>query len=231
MGSMSASAIAPIAYLILVLGSLAIFSTLYRRRKALESSNLEPWFPTHHQRDIYLTLLHLDSPPCPPKLLKSALLERARENIARIYNIRESKAAATALLAKGSISEATFQQLNAAEGELNMEVQDVVAEAKALGGEDWGKTIMAQANECHQKDLLLKSLERGKVFAEFIKTQVDEDEVLRKEYQENQRKLALQTLGVEDEGNGAGANGDVSVDTMGTPNGNGVKTKKKKNKK
>src|SRR5271169_2595093 len=220
MVSISASAIAPIAYLILVLGSLTIFSTIYRRHKATLSSNLEPWFPQHRQRDIYLSLLHLNSPPCPPKLLKSALFERAREDIARIYNLRESKTAATSLLQKGSISEDTFQQLNVAEAELNVEIQDVVAEARALGGDDWGHTILAQANEYHQKNGMLKILERTRKYAEYVKTEVQEDEVLRKEYHASQRKIALQTLGV----NGSEdvkVNGDSTGDET-TVNANGV---------
>ena len=105
MFSVSASAIAPIAYLVLVLGSLGIFSTVYRRRKAQQSSNIEPWFPNHHQRDVYLTLLHLENPRAPQNLLKAALFERATEDIARIYALREAKMAAANLLQKGSISE------------------------------------------------------------------------------------------------------------------------------
>lgn len=230
MVSLSASAIAPIAYLVLVLGSLTIFSTVYRRRKAAESSKLEPWFAQHRERDIYLSLLHLDSPACPPKLLKSALFERAREDIARIYNLRESKTAAAALLQKGSISEATFLQLNAAETELNVEVQDVITEARALGGDDWGHTILAQANEYHQKNAMLRTLERTKKYAEYVKTQATEDEVLRIEYQENQEKIALQTLGVNGTENVNG-NGDMTADDEAAKANGVTPKKKKKNKK
>lgn len=76
----------PFAYLGVLLGSLATFSSLYRKRKARtsfpsspfflplqppkpsqltkrktgKSLSLEPWFPPHTQRDIYFSLLHLD---------------------------------------------------------------------------------------------------------------------------------------------------------------------------
>jgi translocation protein SEC66 len=198
MVSISASAIAPIAYFILVLGSLVVFSTVYRRRKALQSSNQEPWFPNHHERDIYLTLLHLDSPPCPPKLLKAALLERAREDVARVYILRESKPAGNQLLQKGSLSESTFQQLNAAEAEMNLEIQDVIAEARALGGDDWAASILAQANEYHQKNLILKTIERSKACAENERKKWNEEQSLRKEYQDKQREIALKELIGED---------------------------------
>jgi len=228
MVSISASAIAPVAYLVLVLGSLIIFSTFYRRRKALQSSNIEPWFPQHRERDIYLSLLHLESPACPPKLLKSALFERAREDVARIYILRESKLAAAQLLQKGSLSEATFQQLNAAEAEMNIEIQDVIGEARALGGDEWGQTILAQANEYHQKNAMLRTLERTKKYAERVKAEAAEEEVLRKEYQARERDVALKELGAEEK--------DVKVNGTATvegeiPSANGVKSKKKKNKK
>ena len=239
MFSISASAVAPIAYLILVLGSLTIFSTVYRRRKALQSASLEPWFPNHHERDVYLTLLHLENPPCPPKLLKTALLERAREDISRVYSLRESKTAATQLLQKGSISESTFQQIAHSEMELNLEIQDVTAEAKALGGTDWGETIFAQANELYQKNLILEIIERSKSYGEQERKKWDEEQLLRKEYQDRKREIALKELeGEADVKNGAMiTNGVVSSNAGGeTPNANveGLterKLKKKKNKK
>ena len=105
----------------------------------------------------------------------------------------------------------------------------MVAEARALGGEDWGHTILAQANEYHQKNGMLKILERTRTYAEYVKTEAEEDDVLRREYQASQRKIALQTLGV----NGTEevkVNGDSTGDE-GTTNANGVTSKKKKKNK
>jgi translocation protein SEC66 len=237
MVSISASAIAAIAYLILVVGSLAIFSTIYRRRRALQSSNLEPWFPEHKERDIYLTLLHFDT-PVSPKLLKAALFERAREDISRIYKLRESKTAATLLLQKGSISESTFQQIIAAEADLNAEIADVMAEAKALGGEEWGQNILPQANEYHQKSTILKTIERAKKMAETNKKEWVEEQELRKEYADQQREAALKELaGVENVNSNGVANGNGGLEGE-IPEGDGVRSegsaerkKKKKNKK
>jgi hypothetical protein len=64
-----------------------------------------------------------------------------------VYNLQEAKLAANTLLQRGILSELTMQILNAAQMELNTEIQDVVGEAKGLGGEAWGLTIMAHANE------------------------------------------------------------------------------------
>lgn len=230
--SMSASTIAPIAYLVLVLGSFILFSTFYRRRKAEQSKNVEPWFPTHHERDVYLTLLHLESPPSPPSLLKAALFQRAREDLRRVYAIREAKPAANNLLQKGSISEATFQALNVAEQELNAELQDVVAEARALGGDEWGQTILAQANEAHQRVLQGQMIERARVYAKRREVRWKEMEVVKAEMAEKQRELALKELTGENKSDQGNVNSVIrdkvnGVEASPTP----TKSKKKKNKK
>jgi translocation protein SEC66 len=227
--SFSASAIVPIAYLVLVLGSLGIFSTVYRRRKAQQSVNIQPWFPSHRPRDVYLTLLHLEDPPCPPNLLKAALFERATEDIARIYALREAKMAGANLLQKGSISEATFQQLNAAETETNMECQDVVNEARALGGAEWGETILAQANEAYQKAQFLKIMDKSKKYGEEHGKKYEETKTILKEEKDKQRELALKELTEET----SLTNGDVKDEEAngGLDESPDRKSKKKKNKK
>ena len=222
--SISSSAIIPIAYLLLVLGGLTVFSTIYRRRKAKQSQSLQPWYPTHHPRDIYLTLLHLDPSP-PNNLLKAALFDRAKEDISRVYQLREQKNAANQLLQKGSIAETTFQQILAAEQELNAEIMDVMNEARALGGEEWGQSIMAHANEYHQKTTILKTLEKSSSMAKKEREIWEAELAFRKEEAERQRELAIKEL-TED-----GVKVDMPVEGeipsgVGTPS----KSKKKKNK-
>jgi translocation protein SEC66 len=209
----SVSSIAPVAYFVLVLGSLITFNILYRAHKAKQSANLEPWFPVHHSRDIYLTLLHLD-PPCPPSMLKAALLERAKEDISRVYALREQKVSAHHLLQKGSLAETTFQRIENAEKELNAEIQDVVAEAGALGGEEWMKSILAQANECYQKEVVVSVVEKAKKMAEEERRRWDEHMERKKVIEEKRREIALKELGGE-----------------GTEEGTTTSKKKKKNKK
>jgi translocation protein SEC66 len=234
MVSVSASTIA-FGYLVLVLGSLTIFSTIYRRRKALQLSSVEPWFPNHRERDIYLTLLHQE-PACPPRLLKAALLERAREDISRVYMLRESKAAGSQLLQKGSISEVTFQRIVAAEAELNAEIADVMAEARALGGEEWGNSILPQANEFYQKMIVLEAIEKSKALAESERKRWDEEELFRKELRDKQREIALKELAGEEGVKGVAMHEDVKVVEGEIPNGVNVESltprkSKKKNKK
>ncbi|MCJ1359743.1 MAG: translocation protein S66 [Icmadophila ericetorum] len=144
----------PFAYLGVLVGSLATFSSLYRKRKAAKSSALESWFPPHLQKNIYLSLLHLEqtepgkdkSVTVPDSILKAALLRRATEDISRIISIRTGKQALATLLARGSVGDDLWQRFLRAEKEVEEELKDVVSEANALAP-GWGQTIFQSANE------------------------------------------------------------------------------------
>lgn len=136
----------PLAYLSILVGSLATFSSLYRKRKAANSASLEPWFPPHLQRNIYLSLLHMDpqdpsSTPedadkslskIPESIIKAALLRRAVEDIHRIIQVRNAKPALQTLLQRGSVGDELWQRFQRAEKEIEEEVKDVVAEVMLL---------------------------------------------------------------------------------------------------
>ncbi|KAL9604841.1 MAG: hypothetical protein Q9219_000289 [cf. Caloplaca sp. 3 TL-2023] len=162
----------PFAYLGILVGSLATFLSLYRKRKAAKSQALEPWFPPHLQRDIYLSLLHLEpepgkdkSPTVPDGVLKAALLQRAVEDIKRILEVRNAKQALGNLLQRGSVGDDLWQRFLRAEKEMEAELRDVVEEANALQT-NWGQTIFQSANEMHHNATLRAKLnqiqEKGK---------------------------------------------------------------------
>jgi len=127
----------PIAYLSILLGSLATFSHLYRTRKASRASSLAPWFPPHLQRNIYLTLLHLEpeqgQPKIPESVIKAALLRRATEDILRIIAVRNAKQALSTLLQRGSVGDDLWQRFLRAEKEVEEELRDVVTEVSSPG--------------------------------------------------------------------------------------------------
>ncbi|KAF1839970.1 translocation protein-like protein sec66, partial [Cucurbitaria berberidis CBS 394.84] len=139
----------PIAYLVILLGSLAVFSNLYRKRKAASAASLEPWFPPHLQRNVYLSLLHMENPKVPDSILKAALLRRATEDIHRIVQIRNAKQALQVLLQRGSVGDDLWQRFQRAEKEIEEELRDVVQEANAFAP-NWGQTIFQSASEMAQ---------------------------------------------------------------------------------
>lgn len=131
----------PIAYIIILVGSLYSFSTVYRQRQAQRASKLEPWFPPHVARNIYLSLLHLDPSEAegdsekklkqvPDSILKAALLKRAVEDIQRIMQLRQSKPALQSLVQRGSVGDEVWQRFQRAEQEIELEVKDVVNEVR-----------------------------------------------------------------------------------------------------
>ncbi|KAG8526777.1 uncharacterized protein KY384_008206 [Bacidia gigantensis] len=143
----------PIAYVTILVGSLATFSSLYRRRKATSAASLSPWFPPHLQRNIYLSLLHLEpspeqekAPTVPDSVLKAALLQRACEDIKRVLQVRNAKGPLSQLLQRGSVGDELWQRFLRAEKEVEAELRDVVEEANALQA-GWGQVIFQSANE------------------------------------------------------------------------------------
>lgn len=155
----------PFAYIAVLLGSLITSSSMYRKRRAAKSANLAPWFPPHMQRNIYLSLLHLEpeggkekSPPVPDSVIRAALLRRAVEDIHRIIQIRSAKQACSTLLQRGSVGDDLWQRFLRAEKEMEDELRDVVTEANALTP-NWGQTIFQSANEIAAGTLLRKKLE------------------------------------------------------------------------
>jgi translocation protein SEC66 len=147
----------PIAYIGILAGSFTVFTNLYRKRQAANAASLEPWFPTHLQRNVYLSLLHMDEPKVPDSVLKAALLRRATEDIYRIVQIRNAKQALQALLQRGSVGDDLWQRFQRAEKEIEEELRDVVNEANAFAP-NWGQTIFQSASEMAQNNHIRERL-------------------------------------------------------------------------
>ncbi|TRM57562.1 Pre protein translocase subunit Sec66-domain-containing protein [Schizophyllum amplum] len=140
----SATVLAPVAYLFIIIGGLYTFSYFYRRRAARKV--LEPYFPTHKERNVYMSLVRMTDPPAPDALLKAALVRRAMQDVQRVVRIREDKPALAALLQKGSIGDELWSSFQAAEKEMEVELAEVVGEANSFV-EGWGQFIFQTANE------------------------------------------------------------------------------------
>ncbi|KAL2154013.1 hypothetical protein VTH82DRAFT_2689 [Thermothelomyces myriococcoides] len=155
----------PLAYLVVLVGTFMTFSTIYRKRKAVRSANLAPWFGPHLQRNIYLSLLHMEpeegsekAPKVPDSVIRAALLRRAVEDIHRIIQIRTAKQACSSLLQRGSVGDDLWQRFQRAEKEMEEELRDVVMEANGLVP-GWGQIIFQSANEIAANKVLRDRLE------------------------------------------------------------------------
>ncbi|WWD16549.1 hypothetical protein CI109_100976 [Kwoniella shandongensis] len=149
---MTTSLVVPIAYITVLVTGLAIFSRVYRKRRAAEKTSFEPWFPSHPTRELYISLIsNPDSLEIPDSLLKSALLVRATTDVKRIWRIRDDKIALTNLHTRGLIGDDTMARFAAAEKELEAEIVDVVSEANTFR-QGWGQVIFATATEMAQAE-------------------------------------------------------------------------------
>ncbi|KAG7292215.1 hypothetical protein NEMBOFW57_002250 [Staphylotrichum longicolle] len=223
----------PLAYLVVLVGTFLTFSRVYRRRKALESANLAPWFGPHLQRNIYLSLLHMEpeegsekAPKVPDSVIRAALLRRAVEDIHRIIQIRTAKAACGSLLQRGSVGDDLWQRFQRAEKEMEDELRDVVMEANALVP-GWGQIIFQSANEIAANKVLRDRLEE-------IEAQTERDKEWWEKRRASIKNEFIKELDEESEQGQAKAGSDdeaVLVDTntpSATPSG---ASKKKKGKK
>lgn len=186
----------PFCYMIVLSGALMTFSSIYRKRRAAESANLAPWFGPNLQRNVYLSLLHMDpedgsekSPRVPESVLKAALLRRAVEDIDRLIQIKSAKQACSSLLQRGSVGDDLWQRFERGEKEMEEELRDVVTEANALAP-NWGPSIFQSAHEISQNNKLRAQLDevlaqadaekawwekrRGQIQTEFMK-ELDEE--------------------------------------------------------
>ncbi|KAG8781343.1 hypothetical protein FRC15_008867 [Serendipita sp. 397] len=154
-----ASVLIPAAYLAVLVIALLIFGRIYRKREAA-SRRLEPWFPAHHERDVYVSLLQCN-PPAHDGLIKAALVRRAVADVHRIFRLREDKVALSNLLQRGSISDDLWTSFLAAEKELEAEILEVVTEAETFK-QGWGNLIFQTAAEIVQNEKLREGM--NKVF-------------------------------------------------------------------
>ncbi|KZT09421.1 uncharacterized protein LAESUDRAFT_646127 [Laetiporus sulphureus 93-53] len=152
-----ASVLVPVLYLLLVFGSLLVFSSWYRHRNAHKA--YEPYFPPHRERDVYVSLIQKTDPPASDTLLKAALVRRAMTDVSRILRIREDKPALQVLLQKGSIGDDLWNSLLAAEKELEAEILEVAAEANTFV-EGWGQIIFQTATEMLHNERMRALLEQ-----------------------------------------------------------------------
>lgn len=167
------SLLVPIAYLTILVGSLATFSHLYRQKKLNAKLRLAPYFPPHTARNVYLTLLHQadtqsDLKKVPDSILMAALQERAIEDIMRIREIQTRKGPLNTLLQRGVVGDEIWQRLLRAEQELEAELKDVVAEANALAN-GWGQHIFQSANEIAVNRMTRKTLDEKRATLEVEK--------------------------------------------------------------
>ncbi|KAK9421675.1 putative Pre protein translocase subunit Sec66-domain-containing protein [Seiridium unicorne] len=220
----------PVSYISVLAGMLFTFSTIYRKRKASQLANLEPWFGPHLSKQIYSSLLEIsatgEKTKVPDSVIRAALLRRAVADIARIISIRQAKQALNVLLQRGSIGDDMNQRFQRAEKEIEEELREVVMEANALVP-GWGNTIFQSANEMAANAMLRERLDEIQAQTEPEKEWWEKRrEVIRQDFEKELNEEA----GVKTDARGVSDDDGVLVDS-GTPAATPGSAKKKKGKK
>lgn len=174
------SVLTPLAYIIVMISSLVIFSTIYRKNKIRKLTTFKPVYEQTFARDNYFALKEI--PNVDKKLLRCALIRWAGEDIRQIVKMKQAKEILNALHQKGSLGDSTYQKFMTNEKIIEAELQMIGAEANEMHP-NWGNNIFKTATEVAQVDGL--------------RTRVAESEVVKKEYEEtlaNIRQRALVDL-------------------------------------
>ncbi|KAK9475465.1 translocation protein sec66 [Dipodascopsis tothii] len=148
------SVYAPIAYLGILLGSLILFSSVYRKRRVQRLAALEPWFGPSDAKAIHLAVKALARDrPVPDKVVKAALIRRAAENIRRIIVLQEAKPALLELHQKGTVGDEQWTRFTLAEKLMDAEIMECAQEANALKP-GWAQLLFGSAAEIVQNERL-----------------------------------------------------------------------------
>lgn len=154
----SISILTPILYVAVLLTSLIVFSTVYRRRKLSDITKTEPWYTQNFPRELYFSLK--DNPTTqkvPEKLIKAALIRWAAEDVRQMLKMRENKPVLTSLHQRGSIGDDVWNRFNTSEKLLQLEINEIAQEANDIK-EGWAQQLLQTATEVCQNEGLRKRL-------------------------------------------------------------------------
>ncbi|CAN6656144.1 translocation protein Sec66p [Trichomonascus vanleenenianus] len=152
----SISILTPILYVGVLLASLAVFSSVYRRRKVNELVNTKPWYPDNYARELYWSVKESDQ-KIPENVLRAALIRWAAEDVRQLLRMREGKTVLTALHQKGSVGDDVWNRFNTSQKLLELEINEIAAEANAIKP-GWAEMLFQTATEVTQHEALEKRI-------------------------------------------------------------------------
>ncbi|KAJ3026378.1 UNVERIFIED_CONTAM: translocation protein S66 [Siphonaria sp. JEL0065] len=121
---------------------------------------MSTYFPDHMPKRQYQELAEMYSPKDAQgwgnKILMQALIRRAIVDVQRILQIREEKPQLQNLVRSGVVGEDMLENITLAEKEIELECQDVVAEAE-LYRDGWGQNIFQEAQAILQQQAQLQA--------------------------------------------------------------------------
>lgn len=123
----------PLIYSAILILSLVIFGSQYRKRRIAKMAELPSIFDENDARDIHLSLKELnEEQPVHEKVLKAALLNRGAEAIRRSFKMKELEPQINILYKNGSIGEDYWQRYQNEVKLIELEFKQTLEEAQEL---------------------------------------------------------------------------------------------------
>ncbi|CAR28921.1 hypothetical protein ZYGR_0U02800 [Zygosaccharomyces rouxii] len=123
----------PLIYSAILILSLVIFGSQYRKRRIAKMAELPSIFDDNDARDIHVALKELnDEQPVHEKVLKAALLNRGAEAIRRSFKMKELEPQINILYKNGSIGEDYWQRYQNEVKLIELEFKQTLQEAQEI---------------------------------------------------------------------------------------------------
>lgn len=123
----------PLVYVSILIISLMIFASQYRKRQIAKMSRLPSLFDEHQARDLYKDIKQLESTEkVHEKVLKGALLNRGAEAVRRTIKLKEIAPQIEILYKNGSIGEDYWQRYQTEIKLVDLEFKECIQEAEIL---------------------------------------------------------------------------------------------------
>lgn len=162
----------PLVYVSILVISLVVFASHYRKKMVKELSTLPSMFDESVARDLHYELKHLNESgetKVHEKVLKAALLNRGAEAIRRTLKLKESEPQVTMLYKNGCVGEEYWKRYQNEVKLVDLEFKECIQEAEAMQP-GWRQLFVAVSKEiCFNQALKRRYqaiLVRKDVFAE-----------------------------------------------------------------
>lgn len=123
----------PLIYVGILIISLIVFASQYRRRKIQKMTELPSIFDESDARDIYFDIKQLsETQSVHEKVIKAALLNRGAEAVRRSFKLKELEPQISILYKNGSIGEEYWQRYQNEVKVIEFEFKEALQEAELL---------------------------------------------------------------------------------------------------
>ncbi|SCU87203.1 LAME_0D09164g1_1 [Lachancea meyersii CBS 8951] len=139
----------PLIYVSILVISLTVFASHYRKKTVKELSELPSMFDESVARDLYFELKQMNDTgdaKVHEKVLKAALLNRGAEAIRRTLKLKESEPQVTMLYKNGCVGEEYWKRYQNEVKLVDLEFKDAIQEAERLQP-GWPQLYVAVSKE------------------------------------------------------------------------------------